>query len=34
MKYLIYKHTLTAESPHKGWSYIGQTCRDQTSSNH
>lgn len=27
MKYLIYKHTLIAECPHKGWSYIGQTCR-------
>ena len=27
MNYIIYKHTLIAESPHKGWSYIGQTCR-------
>ena len=24
-KWLIYKHTLTLEGPHKGWSYIGQT---------
>ena len=27
MNYIIYKHTLITESPHKGWSYIGQTCR-------
>ena len=23
--YKIYKHTLTLDCPHKGWSYIGQT---------
>lgn len=28
MSWLIYKHTLRAECPHYGWSYIGQTCQE------
>lgn len=27
MAYLIYKHTLTLDCEHKGWSYIGQTVQ-------
>ena len=27
MTWLIYKHTLTVDCPHKGWSYIGQTSK-------
>lgn len=26
-KWVIYKHTLMSDGPHKGWSYIGQTCK-------
>jgi len=28
MKWLIYKHTLLTECEHKGWSYIGQTNKE------